>query len=283
MRTFLLILFVIPFSLFFAHAKNSEKLELNMTLVDGFLPERSSSSGVTWWDDLSEDKQYKQVTNIPSEWKNPKNAQIQINLMQLIYQGVQNGKFPKELLKDASDNLFIEIDTTYLTEKNIRCCVSLAFGKDEKGNTLYVIDADNNQNFENDSVFMIDKSFDYRILSTEELFKHTKNVTIERYANSRLDTEFLPLLIFYDENLGEINYSIPLHMATSWQVNSQKYDLTVDFSDRDDSDLFIKSADSDKTKISCQHGELFEIEGKTFKYNGVNVLKRTLKLEEVKD
>jgi len=283
MKTFLLIFFAIPLSLFFAHAENSNSLELNLTVENGFLPECRGSSGIMWLNGSADDNKYLLVKGLPSQWINPKIGQIYFNLVQLISQGIPTGKFPETMLKEASENLFIEIDTAYLTEKPIKCAVNLACGEDENGDTWFVIDSDNDLNFENDSIFKFDKSFSFLNMTPDDLTKNIRDITIERYVNSKMSSERIPLLILFDEFLNETRYSIPLHMATSLNINSKKYNLTVEFKDIDNSDLFIKSNPLGVTNITCSKGEIFEIEGKTFKYKDVNSMKRTLNLEILED
>jgi len=281
MKALLFILFAIPLSFFYTHAENSNKLELKLTVENGFLPECRETSGITWLNGSADENRYLLVKGLPSQWINPKIGQIYINLMQLICQGIPAGKFPETMLKGGAENLFIEIDTAYLTEKPIKCAVNLACGEDENGDTWFVIDSDNNLDFENDSIFKFDKSISFLNMTPEDLAKNIRNVTIERYANSKMSSERIPLLILNDENLNEICYSIPLHMATTWIVNSKKYNLTVEFTDRDESKLFIKTNPLGGINLTCMKGDFFDIEGKTFKFNGVNILKRTLNLEEV--
>ena len=240
------------------------------------------------WNDpliLPKDK-YSEFKNIPENLTDINRGRIYFDIRQYIFQSYIAGKISKIDFEKIKNSSRIKLNENSLVKKSIKCFVNIISGKNEEGKLVYMIDANNNYDFSDDSIFIPLSD----TLSDEELNKHLVKVVCQKVLNGKIVNDTATLLIAKDGSA--LGFSISEYATASLNINGEKIRFAV-------SPLFFMS----RTWTECQlviltgklkiknekqyeifnNGDFLTIGRNTYKFNGVNISKNSLLLQKISD
>lgn len=177
--------------------KKDNILELPITYHKGFGPFESSTSGASLYNDFINnpwEKTYLKVSGVPQNWTDAKVGHIQSDMEQYVYQNYHLGYISKEWYEKLQKIWDWEPDTLSLSKEPIKTRVAFAVGNDSIGNTMVVVDANNNYDFSDDEPFELvqygsELDWDSR-LNNEAIY-----LTFERLLNDKKVQVEVPILL----------------------------------------------------------------------------------------
>nr|WP_321406351.1 TlpA disulfide reductase family protein [uncultured Carboxylicivirga sp.] len=230
-------------------------------------------------------KTHLKVEGVPSSWENVKIGDIETNIYQNVYQSYFNGNISEEmyelLLKSWS---YWKPDSSTLTKEFVKTKIAFAAGIDSLGKRRLIVDANNNLDFSDDESFI--PSIDGMPMDSIAL-ENTITVSYERYFHNKIEKVTTPVFISYDSDRNMYFRNFPQYSIA--RFNGQKIEVCSQFF----GDLsyerpvlaLIDEDLNDKNKIGevevINKNDIFEIDGKQYKFICVNTNKGTLNLEEV--
>jgi len=238
------------------------------------------------WEDTWTDfkKTFLPVKGIPKNLKNIKRGIIWFDPGQYIYQNYIAGKISKEVFKKLSNSGDISFNKDILVKNPIKCYVNLISATDERNKKVFIIDANNNYDFSDDSPFEpLDDS-----ISDKELNKHLIKVLCQRKLNGKIINETFPLLIVKKGNY--LVYSVAQYATATFSIGKKNYKMAVCplyFYGRTwtktqivllTDSLKIKKAAPD---LIVNNGGFITIENGLYKFDGVDINKNTLALQKM--
>lgn len=172
-------------------------LELPITYHKGFGPFEASTSGADLYNDFINnpwEKTYLKVSGVPQNWTDAKVGHIQSDMDQYVYQNYHSGDISKESYDEIKKSWNWEPDTLNLSKEPIKTRAAFAVGNDSVGNTMVVVDANNNYDFSDDEPFELvqyESELDWDSwLNNEAIY-----VTFERLLNDKKIQVEVPILI----------------------------------------------------------------------------------------
>ena len=236
------------------------------------------------WDDTSIVNSYSQVKNIPSNLKNIRKGIIYFDVAQYLFQSYVSGKISEENFEKIKKNPMLKFDDKVLLKNEIKCYVNIISATNERNEQVCIIDANNNNDFKDDKLFI--PVFDS--LPDEELNRHLIKVACQRMLNGKLINDTVPLLITQDGSL--LAFSVAQYATTTLNINKKSYKLAVCplyFLNRTwkQAQLVLLS-DSLKTRKASQNlivanDGFITIGENIYKFIGVDITKNLLSLQKI--
>ena len=263
-------------------------LKLPITYQKGFGPFESSGGSIPLYNN-DENNPWKntflKVTGIPKNWTDVKVGDINSDFHQYVYQNYHSGNISKEWYDELQIMWNWEPDTLNLSKEPIKCRAAFAIGNDSQGNTMVVVDANNNYDFSDDEPFELiqfDSELDWDSLANNEAIY----VTFERLLNNKKIQFKVPLLIssvnmdqyyllcsfaqYGTAKLG--NHLISIHSFKFTNLTYKDVGITINQS--------LNGEKVDLQKVVFNN-EYLEIENDLYKNLGVNRNKDVLLLEKM--
>ncbi len=182
--------------------KKDNILELPITYHKGFGPFEASTSGANLYNDDKYFKEkanpwrktYLKVSGVPQNWTDAKVGHIQSDMEQYVYQNYHLGDISKEWYEQLQKMWDWKPDTLNLSKEQIKTRVAFAVGNDSVGNTMVVVDTNNNYDFSDDVPFELVQNYNEldwdSWLNNEAIY-----VTFERLLNDKKIQIEVPLVI----------------------------------------------------------------------------------------
>jgi peroxiredoxin len=192
-----LLLLVICFCLA-TSCKKDNILELPITYHPGFGPFEASRSGADIYSDHFKDnpweKTHLKVSGIPQNWIDAKVGQIQSDMEQYVYQSYHLGEISREWYEEIQKMWDWEPDTLNLSKQPIKTRAAFAIGNDSVGNTMIVVDSNNNYDFSDDVPFEL-VQYESELDLDSRINNEAKYVTFERLLNNKKIKVEIPILL----------------------------------------------------------------------------------------
>lgn len=215
-----------------------------------------------------------EFNNIPDDLIEVKKGIIPFDFLQFLFQnlhGTENYKFYENFKKQRS----YEISNEVLSTKQIKCFVRVIFAKNTQDNPIYIIDANQNGNFNDDPIIQIES-----IQSLEELKNKNLKIIESSYqiSNGKNTLERkIPIIVFFHRN--ELKYNIPSYMVGN--IKNQK-DIFISH-DFIFPDYWVSTINIDNGNSNIKKNDIFQLDNKYYKNNGVDIRSNTLLLTEEKN
>jgi len=270
--------------LFFGIAQ-SQDLNIPIKMHAGFGPFLSTSFNITWYDSLGIFKNsFPSLKNIP-DLKNLKRGIIIFQHSQFFYQNY--------IAENISDSEYLEIQKDYkwipdekmLSKKTIKCYVNVFKGKNNIGQTVCVLDINNNYDLSDDTAFVPLQDNSYPELNEKALQK----IYCERFINKTIVKDSVSVLIVRDED--NLNYNIAEYGTGMVMVGHKKYSVLVrpnyfvtrNFSNCDMIVLPNNQIRDIPENSLIQYGRIITLNNVVYKNNGVDILTGKLRLKKLPD
>ena len=193
------------------------------------------------------------------------------------------GKISNDRYENIQKSWNWEPDTLTLSKKPLKITIAFAFVWDSIGNINMIVDANQNQDFSDDTIFTPCKISE---LDNDTLvLKNSINVSYESYANQTIHSLTAPLLIVTLSD-NDPWFSFPQYLTTS--IKNQRIDISSGFSsliyDKPKIALINDSLNFE-AKINDENlftkNEFIDINDELFKVIGINTLNNSLTIEKV--
>lgn len=269
--------------------EKEKTLKLPITYHKGFGPFESSGGGsiALYNDDKNNPwkNTFLEVSGVPKNWTDVKVGDINSDFRQYVYQNYHSGNISKEWYEQLQKMWNWEPDTLKLSKEPIKCRAAFAIGYDSNGNTMVVVDANNNYDFSDDVPFEPINSMSE--LDWDSLLNNKAiSVTFERFLNNKKIQFKVPLLIssvnmdqyyllcnFAQYGTAKLeNHTINLHSYKFSNLSYQDVGITGD-----------QSLNGEKINIRkvAFNNEYLEIGNEFYKNLGVQRNKDILLLEKI--
>jgi thiol-disulfide isomerase/thioredoxin len=258
-----------------------EQIYLPLKFHAGNGPFEYALPAIKWNDTLIASKGYPEFKNIPSDLRDIKRGRIYFDIRQYLFQNYLEGKLSKKDFEKIKNESRIKFSDFSLVKRNIKCYVNIISAKNENGETVCIIDANNNYDFSDDNIFIpLNDS-----LPDQELNRHLSNVVSQRFLNGKIVNQTTPLLIAKDGSA--LGYSIAQYATASLNIEGKRYDLAVCplyfMSGIWNNSEIVLLTDSLKRKKANQgliynNGDFITIGSNIYKFEGVNISKNALVL-----
>lgn len=145
----LFFIFLMPLFLF----SQTKKINIELKFHDSYGPFKRITNWPVKWDDTSiaVKNTYPNIKGIPSDYKNIKRGIIWFDPQQYIYQNYIKGKINKETFLKIKNNAANDFNEKLVVKSTVKCFVNLISATNEKNENIYLIDANNNYDFSDDS------------------------------------------------------------------------------------------------------------------------------------
>lgn len=244
---------------------------------------------ITWDTDKSEysslyKKSYPTLKGVPENLTDISRAFIFFEARQFVYQNYKAGKISKEKFIKFTNETNWKLDENRMVKNQIHCFVTIIRGKNRNGETIYILDYNNNHDLSDDEPF---KPVSWK-LSEEELHKNIIKIPYERKSNNSIIVDTAALMIVL--NGKDLQFTMAEYVTSDILINENKYQLILCsnlFLSRSFSKTqFVIWADSMQSKkinddYILTDSSIFFIEQKPFRYNGFDIQKGLVSIEEV--
>lgn len=264
-------------------------LKLPITYKKGIGPFESSRGGsIVLYNDDKENpwkKTFLKVSGVPRNWTDVKVGDINSDFHQYVYQNYHSGNISKEWYEELQKNWNWEPDTLNLSKEPVKCRAAFAIGYDSNGNTMVVVDANNNYDFSDDVPFEPINSMSE--LDWDSLLNNKAiDVTFERLLNDKKIQFKVPLLI---SSVNMDQYYLLCNFAQYGTAKLENYTINLHsykFSSLSYKDVGITSNQNlNGEKIDFQkvafNNEYLKIGNEFYKNLGVKRNKDILLLEKI--
>lgn len=290
MRFKIILLILCSFSYTFCYSQEST-IEIPLNSENGFgsfVPDMHGARFYLEDDNNKWKKTYLNVTGIPTNWKNVKKGDFETNKYQSLYQNYFSGKITQKWYEYVQKGWGWLPDTLGLSKNPIVSKIAFASGIDENGEMKIIIDANNNLNFSDDSIFT---PLNFNVIAHTPIDtlaqKHSIIVTYERLLKNEVIQDKIPLLVLFSTELNRFLYNFPTYSTATFQeieiaVCSDKF-CSPSFIESTII-LLIDSVGKDKKadeKSLTSSTEFISINNSLYLNKGVNFNKNVLVLEKV--
>lgn len=270
---------------------NKNIIELPLTEKVGYGPFQYALGGISTYSNDENNpwkKTYLNASNIPENWIDAKQGDININILQSVYQNYYLGNITKERYESLQKSWNWIPDTLNLSKKPLKCSVAFAYGKDSIGELKMVVDSNNNLDFSDDKIFKPIEFTPNKKISNDSLaLSSSINVKYERFTDNQIITVNTPLFITHMSQNNMFMSNFPQYEIT--QINGEEIAITSD----NFTNLSYNSSNITLMNDSAKKGdkalnqnivsinEYLEIKGEVYKNLGVNLNKNILTLEKI--
>ncbi|WP_433895625.1 TlpA family protein disulfide reductase [Sphingobacterium mizutaii] len=210
--------------------------------------------------------------NIPSDLIEVQKGIIPFDYLQFLYQnlvGTENFK----LFETFKNQRSYKTSNDKLSTKPIKCFVKIITAKTREGKPVFIIDINQNGNFDDEIIQSLESLEDLDDIKKQEFNINETTFEISNY-NKIIDSK-LPIIVFKNQN--EIKYCIPSYMVGNLSPENEIY-VGHEFRFPD---YWVSTIYIDKDNRNIKKNEMFEWDRKFFKNYGVELNSNTLILEEL--
>lgn len=163
---------------------------------------------------------YPKVKNLPDSLTDLKEYCFEMNEFQFVYQNYRKGIFNKKyLLEKAEIRKWRLADTTKLSVNSVKNIISIVSGVDSKKNEVYIVDANNNNDFSDDTLRFVYEN----LYSQDDILINSHYVDIEYYDGESVKQDkilFLAKTYAKGENLS---FAFPQFRYGKIAINDKIY------------------------------------------------------------
>lgn len=233
-------------------------------------------------------KTHLKVLGIPKNWADAKQGEIESNMYQTIYQNYLAANITKELYESTQKSLNWTPDTINLSQKHVKCKIAFAFGKDITGKTAMVVDANNNHDLSDDTIFTpVEIDNDDNVNWDSLCVKNLIMVSLERFSGNKIIMEKAPLFIVYMKKIDRYMSCFPQY-ATAQLGGAEiviRSDNFIGLSYYNASLALLNDSLKNVKRINNENliskREYFMFNGNIYNFKGVNLNKNVLVLEKI--
>jgi peroxiredoxin len=269
-----------------AQEKKPILIHVPLRTVPGYGPIPEGFSGPAWESSDSAGNPFyktnKPVKGIPGNWQHIRKGMIWINPIQFFYQEYIAGSFSEPFFRSFQQHLPWPADESSLSKKPLACYACIASGEDAEGKVWVVVDTDHDGDFSDETPFIPE------LLNLQDLSAalHTiRQVSVESMVGGRLVKDTVPVIFIRQGS--SIEYSIPQHARAPFSQDGKKYILTVSSIYDPNAFLLVRTPGQQHDKASPEElhdkGAYVAIGRQLYRNKGVDIFKRTLTLEKIKD
>ena len=224
------------------------------------------------------------LKGVPRDLTDVSRAVIFFEARQFVYQNYKAGKIAKEKFVKWVKEANWTLDENRLVKDQIRCFVSVIRGKKKNGETVFMLDRNNNYDLSDDEPFtpVSWKS------SSEELFENIIKIPYQRKSSNGIIVDSASIMIVL--NGKELQFTMAEYATADILINENKHQLIL-CSDLFQSRSFSKTqfvvwADSMQSKkvnedFILTDSIIFFLDKKPYRYNGFDIQKGLVSIEEV--
>ncbi|MDR0836266.1 MAG: TlpA family protein disulfide reductase [Tannerella sp.] len=265
-------------------------IELPVTLKDGYGPFKTVLGGFSPDSEDENDPWRKtrlNVTGIPEDWTEVKKGGIETNIYQTVYQNYLLGNISQEWYEELQKSWNWIPDTLNLSKQAVKCKIAFAFGKDVKGETKMVVDANNNLDFSDDVIFTpLEPDLNDDTVNRDSLtMKHAITVTYERLSENKIIQESSPLFIVYAKSYNIWMCNFPKYATAMLEENeiavcsSNFTNLSYNKANIVLMNDSLKNGGKVERENMLSVDDYLIVKEKIYKYKGINLNKNVLTLE----
>ncbi|MFC0877224.1 TlpA family protein disulfide reductase [Saccharicrinis sp. FJH2] len=282
---------LITLSLLLLSCAPKEIIELPITEHNGTGPFHIGLGGISP-DPVNDNGNWKncrlQIKGIPETWTDARKGSIQTNIYQMVYQNYIAGNITPDFYQHLQDSWNWDPDTLNLSKTPLKCQIAFATGKDSTGETMIIVDANNNLDFSDDMAFRPTR-LDPQIRTIEDslIMKQVVMVSFEQLQNNKIVTSKAPLSVVDFQNMNMLMSCFPLYATAQFQdkeiavstenLNDPSFKESVMVL-LDDSLKAGKKADFDKL---VYQNEYVNINDKIYEFHGIDRNRNVLKLKKI--
>lgn len=166
---------------------------------------------------------YPKMKNLPDSLTDLVEYCFLLNKFQFFYQNYRSGLFTKDcFIKEAIRQKWNLNDTVLLTEKNIKNTISIAAGYNSKKEGMYIVDANNNNDFSDDTL----RTLLFDLHNQDEIVSNSRYVDIESYdgVSVKKDKQFFLVKSFSRNNSDlSLSFCFPQFRYGKFEYNKKTY------------------------------------------------------------
>ena len=170
-------------------------------------------------------KERSSIKGIPDSLKELKVWHDFIYRDQYFYYAYKNGDWSEE----GFNNMNPPIDASRQTKQWVDCISTIAFGKDNSGEWVIILDKDNDEDLSDEEPIKFSTdTLDYG--TNQMVVKRAQvNLTFEIYRNNKIITRTEPFILSYNPTEGATSVGINYdkYRRGKWQVNQQTFDVAL--------------------------------------------------------
>lgn len=190
--------------------------------VNGFGPKCHTSIMIATKDRIKsiERSAYPKVKNIPDSLTNLIEYCFHLNTFQFFYQNYKNDIFSKDyFIAEAQKQGWPLKDTIFLSELPIKNTISVAAGETSEGIRMYVVDANNNDDFSDDTLRTLLPSF----LDEDVTLNNSYPVEIEFFNGRSIIKDKQLLRIISDSGGKSLSFCFPQYRYGRFNYQGESY------------------------------------------------------------
>lgn len=270
--------------------KNETVIEIPVSIQQGYGPLKFLTGGMPPDNENHPWKEtYLKVTGIPEDWTDAKKGDIGLDEWQLAYQSVLQGILSRKELRHMQRMYDRIPDTLNLSKQPLKCKIAFAYGKDADGEIKMVVDANNNLDFSDDVRFSpVRPDINKGIFNDSLALSNLIQVSYERFSGNRIVSDTVGLFIHY--NYSSYNM-FKCNLAQYLSAEFEGHEFAISSSNFLDLSYFItnlvmiddslKNGGKAPKDDMISENEYLTVDGKIYKYRGVNMNRGVMMLEKV--
>ncbi|HKG07521.1 MAG TPA: TlpA disulfide reductase family protein [Pedobacter sp.] len=198
---------------------------LTMTSSIGMKPGTVSSTQIAQRLQMatSEEKKYPEMTGKPNDISNQIEYYYVVDRFQFAFQNYCEGNYTRgQFLEDVKNNFWILADTIHLSRKPIRCGFSVLGGIQADSIPVYIVDANNNNDYSDEVVRTIRKM----IIKSDTIINLSVPVTIDYFLDKKIKQETINCYISStspENQLANLSFCFPAFRYNSFIFNGKPY------------------------------------------------------------
>jgi len=262
-------------------------VELPLTVHNGYGPFGTALGGMSPNSERENnpwENTYLKISKFPEGLTDMKSGHIETNIFQAVYQNYLLDNITKEFYEQFQNSWNWTPDILNLSKNPVKTKIAFVYGKDSEGIIKFAVDANNNLDLSDDTLFTPHEIIWDAVDSLAQVY--AVDVSFERFVHNKIVSVSAPLLITYhkQDNMYLNNFS---QYATTIYKGEQIAVESSDFRDFSYSDLRValtndlKNGEKVKEEDTYRKNEYIEIKDEIYKILGVNTNKNTLVLEKI--
>lgn len=272
------------------HAQTPVCIELPLTMHRGYSQFPVAYAGLSTHS-LNADNQSENTfvfaKGIPDSWTEVGQGSIETNTYQTLYQNYHLGKISADYYANLQQSWNWTPDPEQLSIKPIKTTIIFATGTDVSGNKKVIVDANNNLDFSDDTIY---SPYDVALLSRDNRgLDNCIEVYYESYEQGAIVQKKTTLMIVWNEHAKMFMFNFPHYATTS--LNGHTIHLSsANFINLswDRTNMMLMTHDEATAPVTSpsvviSKDEYLAVDGMLYKNKGVNLGKQVLVLEEVTD
>ncbi len=271
-----------------AGCSTDERIELPLTMHDGYGPFQPAFAGIAPAHDAGSPwyRAFPKVSKFPDGLINVQLGSITANMHQIVYQSYHSGNISKEFYKSLQNSWNWTPDTTALSKTPVKSQIAFVYGEDADGAVKFAVDANGNLDLSDDALLTPISMMDFWTIENRDSLvqAHAVRVSLERFVRGQT-VSIAPLLFVVKGDdmwwANFVQYATASYKGQEIAISSGSGSENVSYQDPR---IALMPADP---KVELwgegvnQKGEYIEIEDEVLKIVGVDMGKNVLVLEKI--